>query len=100
MSATISVLNVVFGVIFGLIGAFAGLSIVDPERAFRYENIFQIRTVELTEFGKLLQVGGGVIGALIVPFFAASAVGVIGGAFSILGTASVMIHYWRTDMRL
>lgn len=85
--------DIVLAVAFGIFGAFFGLSIVDPERAFRYENLFQIRTVELSEFGKLLQVGGGVLCVLAGPFIAASIVGRIGAIFFIGGVVAIIGHY-------
>ncbi|MFP8956169.1 hypothetical protein ACLI4Y_05530 [Natrialbaceae archaeon A-CW3] len=76
-------------------GGFAGLSIVDPERAFRYENLFQIRDVELSALGVAVQVGMGVLALLIVvpflsmhdmPFGVVSALSFYGGALAILAT--------------
>lgn len=43
-------------------GALSGLSIVNPELAFRYGNIFQLRDVELSGFGVAVQVIGGLSG--------------------------------------
>ncbi|MCL9817124.1 hypothetical protein [Natronocalculus amylovorans] len=64
--------------ILGLAGAFSGLSIVDPARAFRYENFLQIRSIELTEFGRALQQGGGILGLLIGPAIGYTMIGPIG----------------------
>ncbi len=56
----------IFAPVLLIVGALSGLSIVDPELAFRYENIFQLRDVELSGLGVALQVGGGLLALLIV----------------------------------
>lgn len=48
-----------------IVGALSGLSSVDPELAFRYENVFQLRDVELSVFGVALQVLGGALALVI-----------------------------------
>ena len=63
-------LELLFIPVWVIIGALSGLSLVNPELAFRYENIFQLRDVELSSFGVVLQVGGGILVLLIVgPYF-------------------------------
>ncbi len=59
-------LELLFLPVWALVGALCGLSIVDPELAFRYENVFQLRDVELSSFGVALQVGGGLLALVIV----------------------------------
>ncbi|MCL9814664.1 hypothetical protein [Natranaeroarchaeum aerophilus] len=82
-------------------GALSGLSLVDPELAFRYENIFQLRDVELSGFGVTLQVLGGALGLLIggpylylqeIPFGVLSAVAFYGSALV------VMVVHWPPDL--
>ncbi|QSG03583.1 hypothetical protein [Natranaeroarchaeum sulfidigenes] len=84
-----------------LVGALGGLSIVNPELAFRYENIFQLRDVELSGFGVALQVLGGVLALLVagpylylqdIPFGVLSAV-------TFYGSALVVMYVHRPSKR-
>lgn len=43
------------------LSAYGFLSIFDPERAFRIANLFQVREVELTQYGEDSAVVGGVL---------------------------------------
>lgn len=80
-----------------IVGALSGLSIVDPELAFRYENIFQLRDVELSGLGVALQVGGGLLALLIggpylhlqeIPFGVLSAAAFYGSAL-----LAIVVHW-------
>ena len=51
----------VFVPVWAILGALCGLTLVNPERAFRYVNIFQLRDVELSTFGIVWHVGGALI---------------------------------------
>ncbi|WP_254864052.1 hypothetical protein [Halovivax gelatinilyticus] len=65
MSVLLTAIAFVLGVFLLMWGI---LSIVDPERAFRYENIFQIRDVELSGFGVAIQQISGVFLLFATPF--------------------------------
>lgn len=82
-------------------GGLSGLSLVNPELAFRYENIFQLRDVELSGFGVALQVLGGALGLLIggpylylreMPFGLFSTITFYGSALV------VMVVHWPPDL--
>ena len=51
------------------------LCIVDPERAFRLRNLFQIRTIELSDWGVFSQLLMGTMFILIATIFAQVAIG-------------------------
>lgn len=80
------------GILFGL-GWFSALNVVGPKRAFRYENMFQLRSVELSEFGTLMQVIGGVLGIVVGLFVAGGIVGPFGVVTLIAGVAVCGIQY-------
>ncbi len=65
----VSVYAFVFGVLLTMWGI---LSLVDPERAFRLENIFQLRDVELSEFGIAMQHIGGALLIIVSTFLVAT----------------------------
>jgi len=94
---TIHPVEYIFAPLLLIVGALSGLSLVDPELAFRYENIFQLRDVELSGFGVALQVLGGILALLIggpylhlqsIPFGVLSAVAFYGSALV------VMVVHW------
>lgn len=58
-------LEPLFVPVWAIAGGLSGLSLVDPELAFRYENVFQLRDVELSSFGVFLQVGGGILALVL-----------------------------------
>ncbi|SDR13938.1 hypothetical protein [Natronobacterium texcoconense] len=87
----------VFVPVWLIIGGLCGLSLVDPELAFRYENIFQLREAELTAFGVVLQVGGGLLALLLVGPYTVFRLSPIGAVtlVSFYGSAAiVLIKHW------
>lgn len=68
-------------VISVLVVAYGILSVVDPEMAFRIENFLQLRDVELSDFGIMMHVVGGVFLLFATPFI----VGQVLGPLQILG---------------
>lgn len=64
--STLLLLELAFVPLWLVLGALSGLTVVDPELAFRYWNIFQLRDVELSMFGVVLYVGGALLSLVVV----------------------------------
>lgn len=93
-------LELLFVPVWGIAGALSGLSIVDPELAFRYENIFQLRDVELSSFGIVLQVGGGLLALVIVApyiFFRAPSLGLVSVLAFYGGAVLMSVRHWPPE---
>lgn len=87
-------------VIFALLAAFGSLSIVDPELAFRLENIFQLRSVELSTFGVLVHQLGGLVAVLASLVLSLSLGGPLEAAVVLLAALAVPAYYRRTYGRV
>lgn len=89
--------EILFLPVWMILGGLSGLTLVNPELAFRYSNIFQLRDVELTQFGVVLHVGGSLLMLTVaVPYFLLRnpAIGWISVA-AIYGSAGMMMfRHW------
>lgn len=86
--------------ILAALAAFGSLSIVDPELAFRLENIFQLRSVELSTFGVLVQQLGGLVAVLASLILSLGLGGPLEAAVVLVAALAVPAYYRRTYGRI
>lgn len=89
-------LQTFLGLIFLIMGLYGSISFSYPQLAFRLENIFELRSVELSGFGMFVQKSGGLLligTALGLPFFAGFPILVVPG---LVGTAIPLLYFKRT----
>ena len=87
----------VFVPVWVLIGALCGLTLVNPERAFRYLNIFQLRDAELSTFGIVWHVGGALIAlAFAFPYvlIQGEPIGVLSAVIFYGATVGMLVRNW------
>lgn len=89
--------EILFVPVWALLGGLCGLTLVNPERAFRYLNLFQLRDAELSTFGIVYHVGGALITlAIAFPYvlIRGEPIGVL-SAVTLYGAAvAVLVRNW------
>lgn len=92
MSLAIDALAILF---FAPLAALGALGLVDPELAFRLENIFQLRSVELSPFGRFVQRAGGIVAVLVCVVVTASLAGIVATLVVVATALAVPTYYYR-----
>lgn len=87
--------TLIASVVFAPIAAYGALGIADPELAFRLENVFQLREVELSTFGILVHKAGGFVAVIACVILALGFGGVVAAVVVLLSAAAVPLHYRR-----
>lgn len=93
MSVTLYLL---VGPILFIFAAWGSLSFIYPQLAFRIENIFQLRSVELSVFGVLVHKVGGLIliaAMLVIPIWQGTPELAVAAA---LGTMAPPLYFYHT----
>ncbi|NUE02847.1 hypothetical protein HUB97_10140 [Halorubraceae archaeon YAN] len=75
----------------GCVGAISVLMIQYPEIALRVENLGEVDSVELSEYGIMKQQAGGILLFLFSPIVGYLAAGTFGMAAPLLGAAAVVV---------
>lgn len=79
-----------------LMAAFGALGVVYPELAFRIENIFQLRSVELSGLGIALHKIGGIFAVVVSVAFALRFGSIILLTAAVVGAAMPPLYFFWT----
>lgn len=82
-------------VILSPLAAYGALGVVHPELAFRLENIFQLRQVELSTFGLFVHQFGGFVAVLVCLLLAVAYGGLVAAVVVSIAALAVPAYHYR-----